>query len=382
MKVLWITNDLPPRAGGIEQFVGSLLARVHPDRTVVLGPSGGPDAAEHDRLQPYRTVRAPGSVLPTRRVLRLATEVAARHRPDVIVLGASWPLGELVPGLRRATGGVPVVALSHGLEAGLVQAGGGALVRRATRELAALTTISDWTEARLSGHVRADRLVRLAPGVDVDRFRPDVDGTALRASWGVPEGVSLVGCISRLVPRKGQDVLLRAWPRVLRETPDAWLVLVGEGPLADRLRRSRRRLGAAGRRVTIAGRVSWDELPAAHAALDVFAMPCRTRLAGTDVEGLGIVYLEAQSTGVPVVAGRSGGAPETVVDGVTGTVVDGRDADGVAAALTAWLHDPPARRAAGEHGRAWALERWSWTAVAARLVALLDEVCGAPRPDR
>jgi phosphatidylinositol alpha-1,6-mannosyltransferase len=375
-----VTNDLPPRAGGIEQFVGNLLDRQPPGQAVVVGPAN-PDAAAHDASVPWRVVRAPGAVLPTPAVLRLVRRVAAEHRPDVVVLGASWPLGELAAGLGRDPG-VPVVALSHGLEAGLTDRGLGLLVRRTTRHLAALTTISDWTEQRLAPHARC-RVVRVPPGVDVARFRPDVDGTALRDAWGVPRDAPLVGCVSRLVPRKGQDALLDAWPVLAARHPDAWLVLVGTGPLEQELRTT----AAALPRVVVPGAVAWDDLPAAHAALDVFAMPCRTRLLGTDVEGLGIVYLEAQASGVPVVAGSSGGAPETLVEGRTGTVVDGRDVPGLTAAIDGLLADPARRAAWGTAGRAHAEATWGWEAIAARFAGVLAAaVDGRPtdgqrRPD-
>ena len=378
MRVLWITNDLPPRAGGIEQFLGSLLDRVHPDDTLVLGPGGADGATAHDRQRAWQVVRAPGRVLPTRRIRRLAARLGREHGAEVVVLGASWPLGELARGL-RADLGVPVVALSHGLEAGLASAGLGHLVRRATRGLAALTTISDWTEERLAPHVAAERIRRVPPGVDVARFTPQVDGARLRAAWGVPGDAPLVGCISRLVRRKGQDVLLEAWPEVRRRHPEAHLVLAGEGPLADELEARAGRLGAnAG--VVLPGRLPWADLPNAHAALDVFAMPCRTRLRGTDVEGLGIVYLEAQACGVPAVAGRSGGAPEAVRDGETGTVVDGHDPAAVAAALDRWLADPSGRREAGRRGRRWVEQRWSWDAIGGAFEELLDEVVAGRPP--
>jgi phosphatidyl-myo-inositol dimannoside synthase len=373
--VLWITNDLPPRAGGIEQFVGNLLDRVHPGDTLVLGPAADAEAAVLDRQRGWHVVRAPGRVLPTPRIRRLAARLGRDHGAEVVVLGASWPLGELATAL-RADLGVPVVALSHGLEAGLTTVGLGHLIRRATRGLAALTTISDWTEQRLAPHVAAERVRRVPPGVDVARFTPQVDGARMRAAWGVPAQAPLVGCISRLVKRKGQDVLLEAWPEVRRRHPDARLVLAGEGPLAGELETRVRRLGPdAG--VVLPGRLAWEELPSAHAALDVFAMPCRTRLGGTDVEGLGIVYLEAQACGVPAVAGRSGGAPEAVRDGETGTVVDGEDPAAVAAALDRWLADPAGRREAGERGRRWVEQRWSWEAIAAAFEDLLAEVVGA-----
>ncbi|HSK24426.1 MAG TPA: glycosyltransferase family 4 protein [Egicoccus sp.] len=371
-----MTNDLPPRAGGIQQFVGNLLARVHPTSTLVVGPAGDDEAAGHDARQPYRTVRMPGAVVPTPSVVRRVLAVGREHRPDVVVLGASWPLGEAAGRLRDGLG-APVVSLSHGLEAGLPGVGLGHLVRRATRDLAALTTISDWAEDRLRPHVAAPRIERIPPGVDIERFTPRVDGSAMRTAWGIPSDVPLVGCVSRLVRRKGQDRLLDAWPRVRARHPDAWLVLVGEGPLETRLRRRADRLGGRDAGVVLAGRAAWDDLPACYAALDVFAMPCRTRLAGTDVEGLGIVYLEAQACGVPAVAGGSGGAPEAVRDGETGTVVDGRDGDAIVAAIDTWLSDPAARERAGRAGRGWVEQQWSWTAIAARFSDLLDEVVEA-----
>ena len=379
MRVLWVTNDLPPRAGGIEVFVANLLARVHPTSTIVLGPAGDGSTTAYDADQPYRTVRMSGGVQPTPAIRRRAIGLARQFDVEVVVLGAMWPLGELAPTLHEQLG-VPVIALSHGLEAGLVRVGGGPLVRRATRGLAAVTTISDWSEQRLRPDVRADRIVRVAPGVDAQRF--DVDpshGILWRRRWGVPDAAPVVGCVSRLVARKGQDVLVRCWPEIQRRHPDAWLVLVGEGPLQARLARQVER---SGRRlqVVLAGRMEDADLPGAYAAMDVFAMPCRDRWGGMDVEGLGIVYLEAQAARLPVVAGDSGGAPETVLDPASGTVVDGRDDQAVTAAVDRWLVDPATRQHAGEMGRRWVEERWSWTATAARFTRLLDEVVDPARP--
>ena len=369
LRTLWVTNDLPPRAGGIEQFLGNLLDRVDPQQALVLGPAH-PEAAVHDAGVSWAVERLPGAVHPTPATLRAVREAAARHQPDVVVLGASWPLGELARSLARDPG-VPVVAISHGLEAGMVTTGLGRIPGRTTRHLAALTTISSFTEERLQQHARCP-VVRVPPGVDLDRFRPDVDGSGLRRTWGVPDDAPLVGCISRLVDRKGQDTLLAAWPAIRRVHGDAWLALVGEGPLHDDL--AAKAVGLDG--VVMPGRVAWDDLPAAHAALDVFAMPCRTRLRGLDVEGLGIVYLEAQASGVPVVAGRSGGAPETVLEGRTGTVVDGRDVAAVAAAVVGLLDDPLRRVAWGAAGRAHAEQQWGWDTIAERFRAVLDGVVG------
>jgi phosphatidylinositol alpha-1,6-mannosyltransferase len=374
LRTLWVTNDLPPRAGGIEQFLGNLLDRVDPQAALVLGPAHN-DATAHDAGVSWAIERLPGAVHPTPATLRAVREAAARHQPDVVVLGASWPLGELARGLANDPG-VPVVAISHGLEAGMVTTGLGRVAGRTTRHLAALTTISSFTEDRLARHARCP-VVRVPPGVDIERFRPDVDGAAMRRSWGVAENALLVGCVSRLVDRKGQDTLLAAWPAVRRAHPDARLVLVGEGPLHGQLARRAAALDG----VVLPGRVAWDALPAAHAALDVFAMPCRTRRGGLDVEGLGIVYLEAQASGVPVIAGRSGGAPETVIEGQTGSVVDGRDVQAVAAAIVGLLDDPARRAAWGVAGRAHVQEQWGWDGIAARFRRVLRDAVDTRHTD-
>lgn len=374
MRVLWLTNDLPPRAGGIEQFVVNLVRRTHPRSTVVIGPHR--DGAEGwDRRQNFRVLRVPTStVLPTPRVLSWTRAVAARHRPEVVVLGATWPLGELASALGRDPG-VPVVGLTHGLEAGLGHVGLGWLVRRATRGLAAVTTISDYTTQRLSGHLAARRTRRLAPGVDVERFSPRVDGRPFRRRWGLPADGVIVGCISRLVRRKGQDRLLDAWPRVAERHPDAWLVIVGDGPLLDGFRRRARHRD----RVVVTGQVADADLPTAYAALDLFAMPCRTRLYGLDVEGLGMVYLEAQASGVPVIVGDSGGAPESIDPHATGLVVDGRDGSQIIAALDTLVSDGARRRRMGREARVWVQQHWAWTTVAARFADLLAAVAADAR---
>ena len=374
-RVLWVTNDLPPRSGGIQQFVGNLLRRTHPDSTVVVGPAEGLEAGLADERERHHTVRAPGAVLPTPSIARLVVDVARSHRSEVIVLGATWPLGELAGPLRRRLD-VPVVGLTHGLEAGMAGAGLGPLIARATEGLAAVTTISRFTADRLAGYLRADRVRHLPPGVDVDRFHPGVDGAAFRRRWGVPEGVPVVACISRLVPRKGQDQLVGIWQQVQRRHPDAWLLLVGEGPLHAPLARRLQRLGASAQ-IVLTGAIGWEQLPEAHAAADLFAMPCRTRWGGLDVEGLGIVYLEAQASGVPVIAGRSGGAPETVLDPRSGEVVDGRDPAALLAAVDGWLAAPERRIAAREPARRATVEGYAWDTIAADLRRLLAEVLAA-----
>ncbi len=213
-------------------------------------------------------------------------------------------------------------------------------------------------------------LEHVPPGVDVERFAPDeVARAEMRARYGLGSR-PVVCCVSRLVPRKGQDMLIRALPAIRERVPGAALVIVGGGPYRAPLQRLADRFGVA-EHVVFTGGVPGEELPAHHAMADVFAMPCRTRGAGLDVEGLGIVYLEASATGVPVVAGRSGGAPETVLDGETGLVVDGWDVGAIAAAVGDLLAEPARAAAMGAAGRRWAVENWQWSMQAERLARLL-----------
>jgi phosphatidylinositol alpha-1,6-mannosyltransferase len=377
-RVAWVTNDLPPRSGGIQQFVVSLLERTGDDATLVVGPasperSSQTDARRDASREGWRTVRAAGPVLPLPATARWVDEQVVAHRPDVVVIASLWPLGLLAASLRRSSG-APVLGLTHGAEAGLSRRAARPLLRAIARDVDIVTVISEHTDAAIRSALPDRRIERLAPGVDPGRFHRvgnDAAAAQLRERWGIPADAPVVGCVARLVPRKGQDVLLRAWGEVSRRHPDAHLVLVGEGSLHRRLRREASRLPSA----HVVGPVTWDELPAAYAALDVFAMPARTRLGGFDVEGLGISYLEAQAAGLPVVAGRSGGAPETVTDPRVGTVVDGRDVGAIVAALDGWLTDP-ARRAVARGLGPRLVAPWSWDGVAGRFDELIDELAG------
>ncbi|NVI93067.1 glycosyltransferase family 4 protein [Actinomadura sp. BRA 177] len=371
-KTLFVTNDFPPRPGGIQAFVHGLAAR-RPAGSVVVYAPAWKGAAEFDARQPFPVVRHPGSLmLPEPGVLRRAADVLRAERCDSVVFGAAAPLGLLAPALRRR-GADRLVGITHGHEAGWASLPvARRLLRRIGGEVDVLTYLGEYTRSRMARALTpaaAARMSRLAPGVDEKVFHRNTGGDEIRARHGLTDRPVAV-CVSRLVPRKGQDALIHAWPRVLRREPDAALLLVGGGPYRADLERLAASLGVRDS-VVFTGGVSWEELPAHYDAGDVFAMPCRTRRRGLDVEGLGIVYLEASATGLPVIAGDSGGAPDAVLDGETGLVVPGRSVAGIAAALTGLLSDPSRARAMGERGRAWVEREWRWQVQAARLGGLL-----------
>jgi phosphatidylinositol alpha-1,6-mannosyltransferase len=371
-RTLVVTNDFPPRTGGIQTFVGELTRRRSPD-CVVAYTSVWAGSEHYDRSLGFPVVRHRGSVmLPTPAVARRAEQLLVDYGCDSVLFGAAAPLGVLGPRLRRA-GATRIVALTHGHEAGWAGIPGGSpLLRRIGDGVDVVTYLGEYTRVRIAralSPAAATRMSRLTPGVDVTAFSPEVDGAGVRARYGLADRPVVV-CVSRLMPRKGQDVLVRALPEIRRRVPGAALLLVGSGPYRARLERLVDRTGVR-EHVVLAGEVPTGELPAHYAAGDVFAMPCRTRNRGLDVEGLGIVYLEASATGLPVVAGDSGGAPEAVLDGQTGFVVSGRQVAQVADRVAVLLRDDDLRAQMGARGRAWVEECWRWERVAERLDALL-----------
>ena len=370
MSVLLITNDFPPRAGGIQQYCHSLMRRLPPGEVVVYAPAW-PGAAAFDAAEPYRVVRHPTSrMLPTADVARRAVELARQVRPDVICFGAAIPLGLLARRLTRETG-VPCMGFTHGVEVAMSAVPPTRrLMTRVAADMRLLTAVSRWSAERVERGAHGRCAVEFLPsGVAADVYHPGVDGAAVRARHGLGDDPVCV-CVSRLVPRKGQDRLIEAWPEVVERVPGARLLIVGPGPYERKLRRMAAASPVADR-IHFSGEVRWEELPALYAAGDVFAMPCRTRWLGMDLEALGVVFLEAAASGLPVVAGRSGGAPETVVEGVTGTVVDGRRAGEVSRAVAELLADPVRARAMGEAGRRWVESAFAWQAVVARFQKLV-----------
>lgn len=376
MRVLVVTNDFPPRVGGINDYVAQLVRRLEPGSATVFSSTFG-DAAAFDATYPQRVVRAPtGMLLPTPRVLARVSRLVDETRPHVVLFGAAAPLAFMGASL-RARHGVPYVACTHGLELGLLSVpGGAAFLRRLGRTAAAVTAVSAFVADRLAPHLGPSCALALLPsGVDVERFAPDVSASRARERWALGDGPVVV-CVSRLVPRKGQDRLIAAVPRLVDEWPGLRLLVVGDGPFAGALRRLAARRGVADR-VVFTGEVAYADLPDCFRAGDLFAMPCRTRWGGLDVEGLGAVYLQAAAVGRPCIAGRSGGAPEAVRDGDTGLVVDGRSVEAVADAVRGLLRDRARAQAMGAAGAAWIRAEWSWDRMADRLRTILERAASA-----
>ncbi|MFI6206530.1 glycosyltransferase family 4 protein [Streptomyces sp. NPDC051041] len=378
-KTLIVTNDFPPRPGGIQAFLHNMALRLDPERLVVYastwkrGREGAEATAAFDAEQPFTVVRDTTTMLlPTPGATRRAVGLLREHGCTSVWFGAAAPLGLMAPAL-RAAGAERIVATTHGHEAGWAQLPAArGLLRRIGEATDTITYLGEYTRSRIAAALTpqaAARMAHLPPGVDEKTFHPASGGAEVRARLGLTDRPVVV-CVSRLVRRKGQDTLIRAMPRILAAEPDAVLLIVGGGPYERELRRLAHETGVAGS-VRFTGAVPWSELPAHYGAGDVFAMPCRTRRGGLDVEGLGIVYLEASATGLPVVAGDSGGAPDAVLDGETGWVVRGGSPEQAADRIVALLGDAGLRRRMGERGRAWIEEKWRWDLLAERLKTLL-----------
>jgi phosphatidylinositol alpha-1,6-mannosyltransferase len=371
-KVLVLTNDFPPRPGGIQFFVHALAMRLPPDSVTVYAPAWE-GAAKFDAGLPFPVVRHPTSLmLPVPSVARRAERIVAAGGCDTVLFGAAAPLGLLALGLRKA-GAKRLIALTHGHEAGWAALPAArTLLRRIGDSVDTVTYLGEYTRVRLAralSPAAVARMTRLTPGVDTSEFYPGAGGKAIRERWGLGTRPVVV-CVSRMVPRKGQDTLIHAWPLVKATTPDATLLLVGDGPYRSRLERMARHLGVDGS-VVFTGAPARAELPAYFDAGDVFAMPCRTRRHGLDVEGLGMVFLEAAATGLPVVGGDSGNSADAIRDGETGYVVPGVSVADLADRLNRLLTDPSAAKAMGDKGMAWVHQEWRWEIITQRFTEIL-----------
>lgn len=373
-RVLLVTNDFPPRRGGIQSYLGDFVDRLVDSKahSVTVYAPKWKGAEAFDEAAGYRVVRHPTTLmLPVPTVDLRMRRLIAKHDIDTVWFGAAAPLALLAPRARQA-GAARVVASTHGHEVGWSMLPvARSVLRRIGDATDVVTFVSRYTRSRFApAFGPGASLEYLPPGVNSERFRPDPAARAeLRGRYRLGDRPTVV-CLSRLVPRKGQDMLIRALPSIRRQVDGAALVIVGGGPYMETLRKLARDGGVADH-VTFTGGVPGDELPAHHAMADVFAMPCRTRGAGMDVEGLGIVFLEASASGIPVVAGDSGGAPEAVQHNKTGLVVDGNSVDEIAGAITGLLSDRDRAAAMGAAGREWVTAQWRWDTLATRLADLL-----------
>jgi phosphatidylinositol alpha-1,6-mannosyltransferase len=363
LHVFVVTNDFPPRLGGINYLVDQIMRRF-PAGEVTIFSSTYPGASAFDATYPHEVIRLQTTMmLPTPGVRhRLHDELRAR-KPDAVLFGAIWPLGHMGPPIRRRLG-IPYAGLSHGLELTAARVPG--LLAEIGRQAMFVTAGSIWTRERLErAFRRVGDMPIIASGIDTDMFTPDVSDAAIRQRHALGDN-PVICCVSRLVARKGQDMLIKALPTVARAVPNVRLLIVGIGPHEQALK-SLAQQSRLSDRVVFAGAAKYAELPAYFRAGDVFAMPCRARWFGLDVEALGAVFLQAAAVGRPVIAGRSGGAPEAVQDGKTGLVVNPNSVDDIAQALIELLSDRSRAAAMGAAGASWMHTDWTWEVQANRL---------------
>ena len=376
-RTLVVTNDFGPRAGGIESFVNALVERA-PRDSVVVHASGQDGDKEYDSQLFARTgvrvVRdAMKMLLPTPGLARRVTKTARDFECTSAWFGAAAPLGILAPSLRRA-GITRAIATTHGHEVWWARSPGTKqLLHRIGEVTDVVTYLGEYTHERIGAALSdqaQSRMVQLTPGVDELLFRPGLDSAEIRAQLGFKDR-PLIVTVGRLTPRKGQDRLIEALPEVRKRVKDAALVICGEGPYRARLENQIRDLNLS-EHVRMVGRVPLSDLPRYLSAGQIFAMPSRNRHAGLEVEGLGIVYLEASACGIPVIAGNSGGAPDAVREGITGFVVDGEDRRALVERIVTLLDDPSLAKRMGAAGRVFVEEKWRWDEIVKQHQAMLN----------
>ena len=371
-KLLLVTNDFGPRAGGIETFIIGLLERIE-DKEIWVYTSHQQNSADYDQrwLNKYkvRVIRDRSKVLlPTIRVARNLRKLIKSQEIEVIWFGAAAPLGISAPWLRLPSV-KRVIALTHGHEVWWAKIPPFSwLLRYASSGIDFVGVLGDYTERAISKAVNREKLIRIAPGIDIQHFTKT--GSSLRKDLQLGNRPVII-CVGRLVHRKGQDKLIEALPEIKKFIPDAILLIVGEGPHRKELDLlvTKYKLEDS---VKFIGRISYDDLPKYLSASDLFAMPSRDRLFGLEVEGLGIVYLEASACQLPVIVGRSGGATDALLEGVTGISVNGRDTNEIAGAVVKLLGNKKLAEEMGKSGRKWIESEWSWSIWSKRFSNLIS----------
>lgn len=375
-KTLFVTNDFGPRAGGIETFIIGLIERL-PKLSIIVYTSAQEQTQDYDAawLKDYgvEVIRDKAKILlPTPRVSRAVATIVRQRGIKRVAFGAAAPLAWMSSTLRKA-GAQRIVALTHGHEVWWAKVFPFNLIlRRIGTTTDSLTYLGDFTRSAISKALTAKSaaaMQKIAPGIDVDHFT-SVDATALRRSLGLGEKKVIVS-VGRLVHRKGQDFLIKSMPQITKQVPNAHLLLVGQGPYRAHLEKLVIKL-CLQKNVSFIGRIQYKDLPGYICVGDIFAMPSRSRFGGLEVEGLGIVYLEASSCGLPVIAGASGGAPDAVIEGVTGFVVDGTNTNQIADRAIQLLSDENLCQEMGSAGRAWIEKEWRWQIWASKFSQLLS----------
>ncbi|MCE2647320.1 MAG: glycosyltransferase family 4 protein [Streptomycetaceae bacterium] len=363
-KVLFVTNDFGPRAGGIETFIIGLIERRAFASTIVY-TSAQANSQEYDQIweKKYgvKVIRDSSRILlPTPRVARRISALIKAEGISVAAFGAAAPLGLLAHSMKRS-GIVRIVALTHGHEVWWAKVFPfNLLLRGIGTGVDSLTYLGEYTRQMISRPLTQSAksaMIKIAPGIDTDHFSPR-NSANLRQSLQLSQKKVIV-CVARLVHRKGQDKLIDAMPSILESISNAHLLIVGQGPYQSKLVKRVKKLGLE-ESVTFVGRINYEKLPEYICVGDLFAMPSRSRFGGLEVEGLGIAYLEASACGLPVIAGSSGGAPDAVVDGKSGVVVNGTDITAIAKTVIKFLRDPEGSRQMGQFGRNWVVEKWRW----------------------
>jgi phosphatidylinositol alpha-1,6-mannosyltransferase len=377
-KILCVTNDFGPRAGGIETFIIGLIERMPKDSVIVY-------TSAQDKSEPYdqqwldnygvEVIRDKARILlPTPGVAYCVRALIKDRGIKTAFFGAAAPLGLLAPVLRRA-GIKRIIALTHGHEVWWSKVWPFTWAMKSiARNVDHLTYLGEFTRRAISRTINSSAqsaMVKIAPGIDTEHFAPS-DSSELKSQLGITDKKVIVS-VGRLVHRKGQDVLIEAMPQILSKIPKAHLLLIGEGPYRQYLEKRAKDLEIDSD-ITFIGRVMYSDLPKYICLGEVFVMPSRSRLAGLEVEGLGIVYLEASACGLPVIAGNSGGAPDAVIDGVTGVVVDGKDQHVIATSIVNLLEDQEKAREMGRNGREWVINQWRWEIWSEKFRALLKPI--------
>ena len=366
-KVLLVTNDLGPRAGGIETFVLGLIEGLPKDSLIIYTSSQkGDKAFDAQLLEKFGAVvirdRAK-MLLPTPRITRKAVKILKQQQIKNVWFGAAAPLALMAEKLRSA-GASNIVALTHGHEVWWAKIPIlKSLLKKIIKDVDHLGYLGDFTKgeiAKISN--QPQKFLQIAPGIDTEHFAPKSARGDLIEKYRL-DGRRVIVSVGRLVHRKGQDELVKAMPKILEQFPDAILLFVGEGPIKQMLFNSAKQLGVLPK-VVFAGRVSHHDLPDYICLGEIFAMPVRSRFSGLEVEGLGIVYLEASACGLPVIVGNSGGAVDAVLDKKTGLLVDGTKSDQIADAICELLANPERAKQMGAAGRDWVINNWqlsSWS---------------------